>query len=274
MFGSVTGLLWALPQYERASLAAAELYKLETKLEHAVKQPAGGERDPWAGRFSTLRAVDLQFRYDAVNKERSFRIGPLSLTVVAGEIVFVVGANGSGKSTLMKVLTWIYAPSDGELYIDDVKVQPDNVQAYREMIAAVYSDFHLFKKLYGIPDAKEEEVNRLLRQFQLADKLSFSNRSLSTLDLSTGQRKRLAMVVALLEDRPIYVFDEWAADQDPSFRRFFYEELLQDLKRRGKTIIAISHDDRYFHCADRVITMEEGQIRSASEHVAPSPSGA
>ena len=90
--------------------------------------------------------------------------------------------------------------------------------------------------------------------------MSYADGRFSTLDLSTGQRKRLAMVAALLDDKPIYIFDEWAADQDPGFRRYFYEGLLGELKARGKTVLAVTHDDRYFGVADRVVKRGEGGV--------------
>lgn len=263
VFGSISGLLWTIPQYARADMAAARIIEVEQKLKHLAGQSKAASHDPWHGQFQELRVTDVQFHYPAVGRQDPFSIGPLTLSIRAGEILFIVGGNGSGKSTFVKVLTALYTPSVGTLQVNKVAVEPANVQAYREMIAAIFGDFHLFKKLYGLPDASAEKVQLLLEQMRIATTTSFSAGSLSTLDLSTGQRKRLAMVIALLEDRPIYVFDEWAADQDPEFRRYFYEDLLPDLKRRGKTVIAISHDDRYFHCADRVITMEYGQIRAA-----------
>ncbi len=68
------------------------------------------------------------------------------------------------------------------------------------------------------------------------------------------------MIIALLENRPLLLLDEWTADQDPQFRLFFYTQLLPKLKSQGKTIVLINHDDRYFSTADRVIKMEYGQI--------------
>jgi putative ATP-binding cassette transporter len=160
------------------------------------------------------------------------------------------------------VLTGLYQPTAGSLRVDGILVQPDNAAALREMISTIYSDFHLFSKLYGLLDVDEAAVHQLLAQMHLTGKTSFSDQQFTRRNLSTGQRKRLAMIVVLLEDRPIYVFDEWAADQDPEFRKYFYEELLPSLKQRGKAVIAVSHDDRYFRCADRVVTMEYGKIRS------------
>ena len=137
------------------------------------------------------------------------------------------------------------------------------------MITAIFSDFHLFRKLYGIANGSSAELRSLLEKFQLSQKTQLIDDEWKTIDLSTGQRKRLAMVTALLEDRPIYVFDEWAADQDPEFRQYFYEVLLQDLKGRGKTVIAISHDDRYFSCADQVVTLDYGKLSSIKSHRLP-----
>src|SRR5256885_14002412 len=67
-------------------------------------------------------------------------------------------------------------------------------------------------------------------------------------------------VHAYLEGRPVLVFDEWAADQDPSFRHLFYTELLPELRARGHLLVVISHDDRYFHLADRIVRMEAGRM--------------
>ena len=62
-----------------------------------------------------------------------------------------------------------------------------------------------------------------------------------------------------------YDFDEWAADQDPEFRRYFYDVLLPGLKAEGRTLIVVTHDDRYFHVADQVVFMEEGRVVRVEE---------
>lgn len=272
MFGAVGGMVSAIPQYRRANLAAEHIYALEQKLTRAAVPATQASHDPWNGQLRELCAVDVEYRYPEAPGRESFSVGPASLGVRAGEIVFLVGGNGSGKTTLLKVLTGLYAPSGGALQVDGIPLRPDNIQAYRELIAAIFGDFHLFKKLYGLSEEATKGLPALLSRMRIADKVSCEGGSLSTLDLSTGQRKRLAMAIALLEDRPIYVFDEWAADQDPEFRQYYYEELLPDLKRRGKAVLAISHDDRYFRCADRVVTMEYGKIRSIDPSPDPSAS--
>jgi putative ATP-binding cassette transporter len=215
--------------------------------------------------FREIRLEAVSFEYVDRDGNPLFRVGPLELAVGRGEILFVMGGNGSGKTTLLKLLMGLYPPATGRLSIDDVPVGEAERSSYRSLFSAIFADFHLFRKLYGLPAIRPEAVHALLRQFQLEAKTDFETDHFTNVRLSTGQRKRLAMIVALLEDRPCYVFDEWAADQDPEFRRYFYEELLRDLAARGKTIVAVTHDDRYLHVADRVITMELGQIERRRE---------
>jgi putative ATP-binding cassette transporter len=267
IWGPFMGLTLGVLPYIRSNIALGQIDALEQKLEAALQEekPEQKAEDPWKGRVTAIEARDIEYSYPADNGGERFHIGPLSLTLEAGQIVFIVGGNGSGKSTFLKVLTGLYAPSAGSLRASGVAVGRENVVWFRDMISAIFSDFHLFTKLYGLAGVEEEAVHRLLALMQLEEKTSFAHRKFTKLTLSTGQRKRIAMVVALLEDRPICVFDEWAADQDVQFRRYFYEELLPSLRRAGKLVIVVSHDDRYFHCADRVIKMEYGKIRSIEE---------
>jgi putative ATP-binding cassette transporter len=261
--GPLAILGFTVPEYERANVAATNLAGLERRLDHAAAAAPEDRVDPFAGTFTAIEAEGLCFTYPetagAPAGER-FTLGPVSLTIQAGELVFFVGGNGSGKTTLLKMLAGLYAPAAGVIRVDRRVVDAASLQAYRELTAAVFTDFHLFKRLYGLAD-RIAPLAQLLDQLQLTGKTGYDAAGFTSLELSTGQRKRLAMAVALLEDRPLYIFDEWAADQDPEFRRYYYEHLLPELKRQGKTVLAISHDDRYFHCADRVVFMDYGAIR-------------
>lgn len=261
------GVNW-YPAYVQANQAVGDIMALEEKLQAATLPDdlAASQYDPWGGKPGRIEARKIQFVYPAENDDQKFRIGPIDLTIEAGEILFIIGGNGSGKSTLLKVLTGLYQPTQGVLWVGGVPLSPNCAQAYRELIAAIFSDFHLFAKVYGQLDADPETVKGLLRQMQIEHKTSFAAGQFTRGDLSTGQKKRLAMIVALLEDRPVFVLDEWAADQDPEFRKYFYESLLPALKRQGKTVIAVSHDERYYHCADRVVFMEDGAIRSVIQN--------
>lgn len=190
-----------------------------------------------------------------------FHLGPVDLSFEPGQITFIVGGNGSGKSTLAKLITGLYPPASGSLVLNGEKIGHDNIEWFRQNCSAVFADYHLFEDYLGFDrPGIDDEVRHYLHRLQIAHKVTVHDGRLSTVALSQGQRKRLALLTALLEDRPIYLFDEWAADQEPRFREVFYTELLTDLKNRGKTVIVITHDDRYFHCADRLVKLDFGQI--------------
>ncbi len=208
-----------------------------------------------------LREVFHTYRGEATDEE--FSLGPVNLSFHPGEIVFIVGGNGSGKSTLAKVITSLYMPEQGQLLLNGEVVTDQNQAWYRQYFTGVFSDFYLFDNLLGSDrDQTERQARRYLKRLYLDHKVDIQHNQFSTLALSQGQRKRLALLTVYLDDRPIYLFDEWAADQDPRFRAVFYEEILPDLRNRGNLVIAITHDDRYFHLADRVIKLNYGRIES------------
>ncbi|MEM9494095.1 MAG: ATP-binding cassette domain-containing protein, partial [Myxococcota bacterium] len=182
-------------------------------------------------------------------------------TIHRGEVLFLVGGNGSGKSTLAKLLTGLYACDAGEIRVDDQAVDEDALERYRSYFSAVFADYYLFDEMLGSgrPDFADQ-ASSYLQRLHLDHKVQVAGSRLSTTALSQGQRKRLALLASVLEDRPIYVFDEWAADQDPTFKEIFYREILAELKAQGKTVIAITHDDRYFSYADRRIQLDSGRL--------------
>jgi len=211
--------------------------------------------------WQRLQLDGVTFAYPFDSEGRRFVLGPLDLELRRGELVFVIGGNGSGKSTLMKVLTGLYSPEQGTIRLDGVAVTERNRDWYRRHFSAVFTDFYLFDSLLGMdePDL-DKRATRCLEELELDDKVQVSGGVFSTTALSQGQRKRLALLTAFLEDRPIYVLDEWAADQDPHYREIFYRHLLPDLKARGKAIVVISHDDRYYHLGDRIVKLEDGKL--------------
>lgn len=263
--GVAYGVAVGVPAYMHSQHAVAAIADLEQRLAAVASEDAAPVDEPWHGQPLRIAAQSLEYEYRKASDGSGFHLGPVSLEVTAGEIVFLVGANGSGKSTLLRLLTGLCAPSAGGMTVNGLALTAQNRPAYRQLISAVFSDFHLFSKLYGLRQIAPQAVTPWLTKLGLAHKTSLVDGRFTTRDLSTGQRKRLALVVALLEDRPIFVFDEWAADQDPEFRRYFYLEVLPMLKQQGKVVIAVTHDDRYFHCADRVVRMGAGQVLSIVE---------
>ena len=196
-----------------------------------------------------------------------FVLGPIDVTIQRGQIVFIIGGNGSGKTTLAKLISGLYLPESGQIRLDGQPVTPANREGYRQLFSVVFDDAAIFESLWGLGAADlDQRAQEYLQQLELSHVVTVSNGVFSTTKLSRGQRKRLALVTAYLEDRPIYLFDEWAADQDPLFRKIFYQRLLPELKSRGKTVVAVTHDDRYFAAADQVIKLEEGQVVQTLRH--------
>ncbi|EAI1199695.1 multidrug ABC transporter permease/ATP-binding protein [Campylobacter coli] len=203
----------------------------------------------------------ISFKNTSFSYDDNFHLNPVNLDLKKGELIFLIGKNGSGKSTFCMLLTGLFKPSEGEIFVDDMKIDDDNLDVYRSLVSAVFSDFHLFTKTLAKEKfADEEKIASWLEFLELKGKTRVEDHELVLTKLSTGQKKRLAMLIALLEERDILVLDEWAADQDPVFRRFFYKKLLPLLKEQGKTIFAITHDDAYFDSADRIFLAEGGNI--------------
>jgi putative ATP-binding cassette transporter len=212
--------------------------------------------------WQTLELREVMFHYGATEEKAGFAVGPLNLTLRRGELVFLIGGNGSGKSTLAMLLTGLYQPVSGQILLDGIAQNPADMHDYRRLFSAIFTDFHPFQLLQGPeggqPDA--ELVESWLHRLNMKNKLEFDGLRVTNPQLSQGQRKRLALLLAVAEERDILLLDEWAADQDPQFRRIFYRELLPQLRALGKTVFAISHDDHYFEHADRLLQMRDGYL--------------
>lgn len=243
----------------QSNLAILNIEKLEKKLD-AFDSSYALVPTMQLNNFKTISLVSMAARYTNKEGELLFSLKPINLQIKQGEVLFIVGGNGSGKSTLLKLLSGLYYPfGKGYIEVDGNKILIQEYPSYRELFSAIFTDFHLFKKLYGIEDVDENHVKMFLEEMDIRRKTNYAKGEFSNTDLSTGQRKRLAYIAAILEDKPIYIFDEWAADQDPVFRKLFYKKFLNDLRAMKKTVIVVTHDDRYFNAADRIIKMKEGR---------------
>jgi putative ATP-binding cassette transporter len=262
MKGPLEHLISTLPIISRAQIAFRRIAELSEQFSspepHLLLQDQGGK--PAA--VNSLELRNVRYAFPAVEGSEPFRLGPVNLRIEQGDIVFIVGENGCGKTTLIKLLLGLYAPTEGEIRVNDKPITAVNRDDYRQNFTTIFADYYLFDDLIQGDREVPQDATRYLERLEIAHKVSVRDGAFSTTDLSTGQRKRLALVNAWLEERPVLVFDEWAADQDPTFRRIFYTELLPDLKRLGKTIIVISHDDRYFDVADQLVRMEAGKVKS------------
>ena len=253
MIVPIENALSALPGLTMTQVALKRINAMQQQL---PPEHTHFDAPPFSFQRLELRAVT--YRHDA------FQLGPITLQFQPGELVFLTGGNGSGKTTLARLLTGLYPADSGQLLLDGKEINASNRAGYRQLFSAVFNDFHLFEDLQGIDSARwNDDAQALLAALQLTQKVTLKEGKFSTLALSTGQRKRLALLVAWLEDRPFYLFDEWAADQDPAFRDVFYHQLLPALTARGKAVMVITHDDRYFHLADRCLKLEWGQLVNA-----------
>ncbi len=259
--GACFGLVQSIPILLNANAAADRIARLEAALHATVIPTEGIAVAP--KRFERIEMHNITFRYVDKFSDTVFKIGPIDFTMRAGELIFITGGNGSGKSTFLRVLAGLYPPDSGEVLLDGRPITNATRDEYRGLMSAIFFDYHLFQRLYGLPDATPGDIERLLAQFRLSDKTGLSNGEFRTLDLSGGQRRRLALIVSMLEKRPIMILDEWTAEQDPEFRRKFYDELLPEMLRAGATVVVITHDDRYLdelHLPARRIRMDEGRI--------------
>lgn len=250
-----------MPTLGRVNVALKKVEDLGLELTSGGVEGVGGSLKPGSSDWQSLELVGVTHEYKVESVDANFMLGPINMKLYPGEFVFIVGGNGSGKTTLAKLITGLYAPDKGEIRLNGEPITDENREDYRQLFSVIFSDFYLFDSLLGLDAPRlDEHARKYLEQFHLQQKVKVTDGALSTIELSQGQRKRLALLTAYLENRPIYLFDEWAADQDPTFKEVFYLQLLPELKAKGKTVIAISHDDRYYHLGDRIIKLEYGKI--------------
>jgi putative ATP-binding cassette transporter len=263
LMGPLAGLLGSLSVFTRANVSLRKVEQLGLALaanpdgSGTARQAPAAPQEP----FETLELIGVTHHYYREREDDNFVLGPINLLLLPGELVFLIGGNGSGKSTLAKVIAGLYPPASGEIRLNGRVIGDGNRDDYRQCFSAVFSDFFLFDRIIGMSRAGgDERARNYLDQLHLNHKVSITDGVFSTTELSQGQRKRLALLCAYLEDRPCYVFDEWASDQDPLFKEVFYSRLLPELRSRGKAVLVITHDDRYFSHADRLIRLDYGKM--------------
>ena len=266
MKGPLESLIGNLPIISRAQIAFRRIADLAERFSspepHLLLSADPGPQPA----LERLELRNVQYSFPAVPGSDPFTLGPVNLSIAPGEILFIVGENGCGKTTLIKLLLGLYTPHQGQVLVNGKAVDAQGLDDYRQHFTTIFADYFLFEDLMKDGRTLPADAGQYLERLEIAHKVSVRDGAFTTTDLSTGQRKRLALVSAWLDERPVLVFDEWAADQDPAFRRVFYTELLPDLKRLGKTIIVISHDDRYFDIADHLVRMQAGKVVTAPSY--------
>ncbi|MFY0256193.1 cyclic peptide export ABC transporter [Chitinophaga sp. 30R24] len=263
LMGPVSIVITEIKEFTMMQIAIARINQFNELLKAAELIEMGhGDMTPINTTFESIRFEDVVYEYFDEKKKETFRLQPLNIDIRKGDCIFVTGGNGSGKSTFIHLLTGLYVPCSGRIYLNDVLIDQSNYPYYRNQLSAIFTDCHLFSENYDRFALQDnEQLKFLINEMQLKDviKIDEEKNRIST-NLSKGQQKRLALICLLLEDKDVIVLDEWAAEQDPSFRAIFYKEIIPELKRKGKTVIAVTHDDQYFHCAEKVVKFDYGTI--------------
>lgn len=264
--GPMETLVASIPVLMASNVAAKNIIDMERKLETNL---APNELEQLNN--PDLIVEPLEFNKEILLKNITFQyprngftVGPVTMHIRKGEITFISGGNGAGKSTILKLFSGLYYPASGYICVDDTVVDTSNYPNYRELLSVIFTDFFLFERLYGLEHVDHRRVNELMSTMMIDQKTKIVDHTITERNLSTGQRKRLALVVSLLEDKSVYVFDEVAADQDPSFKKYFYRELLAEMKSQGKTVIVVTHDDFYFDVCDHHYKLENGKLYNNS----------
>lgn len=254
-----------LPVIGKMNVSFEQIEKQGITLDENIESRDGALPVDISSDEELIRLEDVTFSYFHADEKKFFQLGPINFTINKGELIYLIGGNGSGKSTLAKVLCGLYMPESGKVFYGGEEVTKENLSAYREQYGAIFFDFYLFDQLTHIKtNYWKQKAKEYLNQLELSNKVEIKNDQLSTTKLSTGQRKRLALLMCLLEDKPFYLFDEWAASQDPHYKNVFYNIILPDLKKLGKTVFVITHDEQYFQNADRIMSLREGKLVTES----------
>ena len=261
ILGPVSEVVAAVTHYLKCNEAIDNIKKVEKLLDAAKMENTNVSANSGVNlsNFKSLDASGISYTYtNKLVEKKGFSIGPLNFRLNSREIIFIVGGNGSGKSTLLKLLTGLYIPNAGEIRYNNKLVNEAQLQKYRHLFSTIFTDFHLFDRMYGMRKKNKGKLEKWLTELRIDDKTGYEEDRFTNTNLSTGQRKRLALAVSIVERKPILVFDEVAADQDPEFRNHFYTTLLPHLRDLGHSIIAVTHDEHYFHTADKILKMHDG----------------
>jgi cyclic peptide transporter len=264
LLGPVNVVVGSIHEFTKMKVAVDRLDQFNKVINASENIAIGhGDLTDFNTAFTSIRFEDVTFEYTNESKGEVFRLQPLNLTIEKGENIFITGGNGSGKSTFIQLLTGLYTPVSGQIYLNEKLITKENYPYYRDQISCIFTDNYLFSENYNDFDFQqiEEELNSLVTKMRLDGIFEYdTEKGRVQTKLSKGQQKRVALIYNLIEKKEVIILDEWAAEQDPAFREYFYRRILPELKEMGKTVVAVTHDDAYFDCAERILKFNFGSI--------------
>ncbi|PIF44691.1 cyclic peptide transporter [Chryseobacterium sp. 52] len=271
LLGSVEAIMALLPSLIQSKISYDKISALQISLDSQKVLVDEVELATRPEDFKEIQINELEYEYNTMSESNTimkrFKVGPISLNISKGDVLFIYGGNGSGKTTFISTFLGLLKPQKGQIFFNNEQISETKNRSYKMMFGVVFSDFYLFDGLYSIDSFDLEKANDYLKLFEIDHVVSFQGKKFSTTTLSTGQRKRLALISILLEKKPVIVLDEWAADQDPQFRNKFYTKIIPLIISEGYTIVAITHDDKYYHCANKLYEMQDGNIKPIHENI-------
>ncbi|MUV36382.1 ATP-binding/permease protein CydD [Lentibacillus sp. JNUCC-1] len=227
-----------------------------------------------AARISAHPSIHLKnvtFGYDHVQPPV---IDQLNLSINSGEKVALLGKSGAGKSTLLKLMSGVLEPAEGQLLLDDAKMDASFLS---KQVAVLNQHPHLFNTTVannvriGQPDAtEEEEIINVLRDAQMMDMIETLPEGIHTKmeemgkRFSGGERHRIAFARLLLQDTPIILLDEPTTGLDPLTEQSLLETMLH--AARNKTVVLVTHHLAGAELMDNILFIDKGGIKMAGSH--------
>jgi len=211
---------------------------------------------------------------------KTMALNQVSLEAQFGEMVYIVGPSGSGKTTLLSVLTGILRPNDGKVLLEGTDIwglSPDQLADFRlGKIGFVFQDYHLFPRL---TTAENVAIPLILRRKEWGEAIHEAEKYLDVVGLksraelppvklSGGEQQRVAIARAIVDQPDILIMDEPTASLDGDTGVAILSFVRKNVLNKDRCIVVVTHDDRIYQFATRILKMEDGRLKGSEKSVA------
>lgn len=229
--------------------------------------------------FNSIVFKDVNFRYIGPS---GFALQNVSFTIEKNQIVAVVGLNGSGKSTILNCLLGLLKPDSGVIKLNNVEYGEYDTESLRSMFGAVFQTYQIYEQsiaeniLMREVMTKEDilKVESALKYVGLYEKVISLEKGIYTVissdsdcvDLSGGEKQKIAIARAYAREAPVLIFDEPASALDVYATSSFYADMFRMCRERQRTVILTSHKLYYIKQVDKIIYMDNGRVSETGSH--------